>query len=100
MELKKGLLSSALLGALALSGSQIANAAPAGKEKCKGVAKKGQNDCGTSKHGCGGMAKTDHDPEEWVYVKEGTCKDLQAKVAQMKEKTKKAEKSEEDSKDM
>ena len=26
--------------------------APAGTEKCYGIAKAGQNDCGTAKHGC------------------------------------------------
>ncbi|MBL4795650.1 MAG: DUF2282 domain-containing protein, partial [Pseudomonadales bacterium] len=42
-------------------------------EKCQGIAKKGMNDCGTSKHSCAGMASTDGDPEEWLYVPEGTC---------------------------
>lgn len=31
------------------------------------------NDCGTSKHACGGMATKDGDKEEGVYVPEGTC---------------------------
>jgi len=48
-------------------------AAKKGFEKCYGVAKKAKNDCGTSKHSCAAMAKVDADPEEWVYVKEGTC---------------------------
>ena len=42
-------------------------------EKCKGIVKKGKNDCGTSKHGCGGKAAKDNDPEEWVYVPNGLC---------------------------
>lgn len=48
-------------------------AAKKGFEKCYGVAKKGKNDCGTSKHSCAAMAEIDSDAEEWVYVPEGTC---------------------------
>ena len=41
--------------------------------KCKGVAKKGKNDCGANNHGCGGAAKKDNDPNEWVYTPEEVC---------------------------
>lgn len=58
-----------------------------GKEKCYGVAKKGMNDCGNASHACGGHAKKDYDPTEWKYVKEGTCKKMQAKVAKKKAKS-------------
>jgi uncharacterized membrane protein len=44
-----------------------------GMEKCMGIVKTGQNDCGTSKHACAGQAKTDSDAEEWVYLPKGTC---------------------------
>lgn len=44
-----------------------------GHEKCYGVAKKGMNDCGNSRHDCGGKAAADAEPDEWVYVPEGTC---------------------------
>lgn len=44
--------------------------------KCKGVAKKGGNDCGANGHGCGGQAKKDNDPNEWVFVPEGVCEKL------------------------
>jgi uncharacterized membrane protein len=50
-----------------------AMAAKKGMEKCQGIVKAGMNDCGTSKHACAGMAKTDSDPAEWVYVPTGTC---------------------------
>ena len=50
-----------------------AQAAKKGFEKCYGVAKKGKNDCGTSKHSCAAQATVDAAPEEWVYVSEGTC---------------------------
>ncbi|MGB6324357.1 MAG: DUF2282 domain-containing protein [Methylocella sp.] len=45
-----------------------------GKEKCYGVALKGQNDCaagaGTS---CAGTSKVDYDGKIWKYVPKGTC---------------------------
>ena len=52
----------------------------AGQEKCYGVAKAGQNDCGTAKHACAGEgAKTDNDPTEWKYVAKGTCETMGGK---------------------
>ncbi len=59
------------LGLAATSGSALAG--KAGFEKCKGIVKIAQNDCGTSKHACAGHAKVDSDPEEWIYLPEGTC---------------------------
>jgi uncharacterized membrane protein len=73
-------LTAAIAGILALSLAGISGQAFAGKpgmEKCQGIAKTGQNDCGTSKHACAGQAAADGDAEEWVYVPEGTC----AKIA-------------------
>ena len=46
------------------------------KEKCYGVVRKGQNDCGTAVHGCGGKAKADNEPDEWIYVPKGLCEKL------------------------
>ncbi|OGT67022.1 MAG: hypothetical protein A3J38_05505 [Gammaproteobacteria bacterium RIFCSPHIGHO2_12_FULL_45_9] len=46
---------------------------PAGMERCYGISKKANNDCGTSKHACAGKAIKDNDPEEWNFVKKGTC---------------------------
>lgn len=86
MKLKKSLLSTALLSALSAPhgfAMDEHSSTPKGKEKCTGIAKKGQNDCGTSKHGCAGLAEKDYDSEEWIYVKSGTCKKLQEKVAKM-----------------
>ncbi|MBY5990615.1 DUF2282 domain-containing protein [Ferrimonas balearica] len=59
---------------------------PKAWEKCAGVAKKGMNDCGSldGSHGCAGQAKMDNDPNEWVYVPEGTCKKLGGTVAKVK----------------
>ena len=50
-----------------------AHAGKEGFEKCQGVAKAGMNDCGANGHGCAGMAATDGDANEWIYVPEGTC---------------------------
>ena len=51
-------------------------AAPAGTEKCYGIAKAGQNDCGTSKHGCATLARVDNDPTDWKAVPKGSCDKL------------------------
>lgn len=63
-----------------------AMAGKASMEKCLGVAKAGQNDCGTSQHACAAQAKTDGDAEEWVYLPKGTCE----KIPGAKVKAKKA----------
>jgi uncharacterized membrane protein len=51
------------------------------KEKCYGIAKAGQNDCGTAKHACAGLgAKVDKDPNEWKYVSKGSCENVGGKT--------------------
>ena len=75
----KTVVNAALAGVIALGMGALAEDAYAGKpgfEKCMGIVKAGMNDCGTSKHTCAGNAKVDGDPEEWVYVPEGTCKKI------------------------
>lgn len=59
-------------GAYLLS-TDDAQAGKEGFEKCKGIVKAGQNDCGANGHSCAGAAKVDNDPNEWIYVPEGTC---------------------------
>jgi len=74
----------AALVALGFATSALADAvAPkAGTEKCYGIAKAGQNDCGTAKHSCAALgAKTDNDPNEWKYLPKGTCEKLGGKTA-------------------
>lgn len=44
--------------------------------KCKGIVRKGKNDCGANAHQCSGMAKKDRDPNEWIYVPKGICKKI------------------------
>lgn len=45
-------------------------------EKCAGIVKAGMNDCGANGHSCAGQASTNSDPDEWVYVPEGSCKKI------------------------
>jgi uncharacterized membrane protein len=70
----------ALAGFLALGLAAAASAGPAeqpsGTEKCYGVAKAGQNDCGTAKHACAGLGTKDKDAAEWKYVAKGTCEQM------------------------
>lgn len=74
------IVSSALASVLALgaSANAMSHAQSKDQERCYGIAKAGQNDCGNlaGTHGCAGSAKTDYDPGEWKYVAKGTCKDL------------------------
>ncbi len=67
----------ALAGSLAAALSLLAIAASAqdaAKEKCYGVALKGQNDCaagpGTT---CAGTSKIDYQGNSWKFVPKGTC---------------------------
>ena len=72
------ILSSALASVMAAG--LVAPASAQSKEKCYGIAKAGQNDCGnlSGTHSCAGQSKVDNAPEEWKYVAKGTCKDLRA----------------------
>ncbi|MFZ3323928.1 MAG: DUF2282 domain-containing protein [Usitatibacter sp.] len=54
---------------------------PPGTEQCYGVAKAGENNCGTQKHACAGMGTRDNDPAEWKYVPQGTCRNLGGKTS-------------------
>ena len=69
------LLQTALAGLIALAAAQASLAAdPAtDRDKCYGIAKAGQNDCGTARHTCAGKATRDNQPDEWKYVPKGTC---------------------------
>lgn len=92
MERRK-LINTAVAGVIALGAGAVSSAlaavpdAPAAWEKCAGIAKAGKNDCGSldGKHDCAGKATKDNDPNEWVYVPEGTCeKIVGGKVASVK----------------
>jgi uncharacterized membrane protein len=43
------------------------------RERCYGVARAGQNDCGTARHACAGRAARDNAPDEWISLPAGTC---------------------------
>lgn len=67
-------LAASLAAALSLAASHPAAAQGAAKEKCYGVALKGQNDCaagpGTT---CAGTSKIDYQKNAWKLVPAGTC---------------------------
>jgi uncharacterized membrane protein len=79
------ILSTALASVLAMGVLSSVNAAetPAGKEKCFGIAKAGQNDCAnlSGTHSCAGQNKNDMGADEWKYVAKGTCASMGGKSA-------------------
>jgi uncharacterized membrane protein len=79
MEKRMKLLHTAVAGLVALGLAQAAHAQDQEKEKCYGIAKAGQNDCGTATHTCAGQAKKGNAPDEWKYVPKGTCEKLGGK---------------------
>jgi len=74
-----------LAGAVAAALASLATAAPltkaeivaatgAGKEKCYGIALKGQNDCGAGPGTtCQGTSAVDFQGNAWKFVRSGTC---------------------------
>ena len=67
----------ALVGSLSTALTLVASTASAeeeGKEKCYGVALKGQNDCAAGPGAtCAGTSKIDYQGNAWKYVPRGTC---------------------------
>ena len=81
MNSKRRMLQSAVAGLVALGlGRQGLAQEAKGREKCYGIAKAGQNDCGTATHTCAGKATKDNAPDEWKYVPKGTCEKLGGKT--------------------
>jgi uncharacterized membrane protein len=73
---QKTLVAAAVAGLFALGAGQGAMAQDKkNQEKCWGVAKAGQNECGSNKtsHSCAGHSKMDYDPNDFKVVKAGTC---------------------------
>ncbi len=70
------LLAASVAAAIAAAATAPASAADA-KEKCYGVALKGQNDCaagpGTT---CAGTSKVDYQQNAWKLVPAGTCETM------------------------
>lgn len=75
MDRRRILIRTAIAGLIAAAASPALaeEKSTENKEKCYGIAKAGQNDCGTAKHSCAGMSKSDNDPTDWKYVAKGTC---------------------------
>ena len=65
----------ALAGSLAAAITLLAIPANAdeAREKCYGVALKGQNDCKAGAHNCAGMSTVDYDGASFKLVPAGTC---------------------------
>ncbi len=85
MSTRNTILQSALASVLALGLAHAANAHDPKddgvKEKCYGIAKAGQNDCGTARHSCAGQASKDNAPDDWKYVPKGTCEKVGGKTS-------------------
>lgn len=79
---KHALLAAALATVCAGASAHPTGSDSADKERCYGVAKAGQNDCGSADgaHGCSSQAKTDNAPTEWKWVAKGTCEKLGGKT--------------------
>lgn len=79
---KSALIASAAVLSLLTATPALAHSAGAGKEKCYGVAKAGENSCASANgsHGCAAHAKVDNDPNEWKFVDAGTCEGLGGKT--------------------
>jgi len=81
------LVRSALAGVLA-AGVTVGSSAFAqdmkGMEKCWGISKAGQNDCGSNKtaHSCAGQSSKNYDPNDFKAVKTGTCVQMGGSLTQ------------------
>lgn len=76
---QKMLIHSVVTGLLTVGLMTSGSAASAAvKEKCYGISKAGQNDCGGkySRHSCAGQGTVDRDPNDFKFVEAGTCKSL------------------------
>ena len=92
MSASQKLIHSAVAAVLALAATQQAAAQDQKskpQEKCYGIAKAGQNDCGTARHSCAGKAAKDNAPDEWKYVPKGTCEKMGGKTSSPDQKTQK-----------
>lgn len=64
----------AMLGtSIGLAATDVMAESKPAVEKCYGIVKAKMNDCGTPKHACAAAAKTDGDPQEWIYLTKGSC---------------------------
>jgi len=77
-EITAATLAAALaLLAVPVSAEEMGGLKP-GKEKCYGIALKGQNDCASKGvNSCAGQSKADYEGTAWKYVPKGTCETMQ-----------------------
>ncbi|MCI0735409.1 MAG: DUF2282 domain-containing protein [Beijerinckiaceae bacterium] len=60
-----------------VSAQEMMGGEKSGKEKCYGVALKGQNDCAAKGiNSCAGQSKVDYEGTAWKYVAKGTCEKM------------------------
>ena len=73
--MKNSILTLAIAGSIASALASVAFPASAAdsKEKCYGVALKGQNDCAAGKHDCAGKSTMSYDKMSFKLVPTGTC---------------------------
>ncbi|MBM7049058.1 MULTISPECIES: DUF2282 domain-containing protein [Rhizobium] len=73
--MKNSLITLAIAGSIASALASVAVPAAAAdtKEKCYGVALKGQNDCAAGKHDCAGKSTMSYDKMSFKLVPTGTC---------------------------
>ena len=73
----KAILAASLASAVSLLSLPLASAGGE-KEKCWGIALKGQNDCAAgSGTTCAGTSKVDYQGKSWKLVPKGTCTTIQ-----------------------
>lgn len=87
--LVKAAVASVITAGLALSTNAVLAGSDMQMEKCYGVAKAGQNDCGgkAAGHACQGQGKINADRNDWLLVPKGTCEKLVGGALQPAEKT-------------
>ncbi|WP_284449855.1 BufA1 family periplasmic bufferin-type metallophore [Spongiibacter tropicus] len=75
---RRVLTTAALAAVIAGSLSAVQPAYAAGKEKCYGIAKAGQNHCANlaGTHSCAAQSTVDYDIGEYMVVDAGSCKSL------------------------
>ena len=81
---QKTLVAAAVAGLFALGANTGALAQKKDQEKCWGVAKAGQNECGSNKtaHSCAGQSTKDYDPDDFKVVMAGTCVQMGGSLTQ------------------
>ncbi len=68
-------MAAAFAGAVAVAGVGAPNIAEAGKVKCYGIAKAGQNDCANAAgtHSCSGHSTVDYSGQDWKTADSEEC---------------------------